>query len=158
MHALILQVVLLWNLDVQVGLANGTRGVVERLASVREYLAQEGLVLHDTQHQQQYRSPTWRQAGTSSWHNQQQQQPAPLQQQQQQLNSPPYLQQQQWKQQHHQQQQYWGSPPYLQQQQRQQQQPITPPPPPPPAAGALPRYNEQQVQHSRVWQLNSPLS
>jgi hypothetical protein len=141
MHALILQVVLLWNLDVQGGLANGTRGVVERLASVREYLAQEGLVLHDTQHQQQYRSPAWRQAGTSSWHNQQQH-PAPLQQQQQQhWGSPPYLQQQRWQQQQQQQQQQWSSPP-----------------PPPPAAGALPRYNEQQVQHTRIRQFNGPLS
>jgi hypothetical protein len=34
------QVVLLWNLDVPGGLANGTRGVVERFASVREFMMQ----------------------------------------------------------------------------------------------------------------------
>ncbi|KAF6250527.1 hypothetical protein COO60DRAFT_1465293 [Scenedesmus sp. NREL 46B-D3] len=34
------QVVLLWNLDVAGGLANGTRGVVQRFASVSEYLRQ----------------------------------------------------------------------------------------------------------------------
>jgi hypothetical protein len=33
-------VVLLWNLDVQGGLANGTRGVVEGLVSVSDYLQQ----------------------------------------------------------------------------------------------------------------------
>jgi hypothetical protein len=38
--ALFLQVVLLWNMDVPGGLANGTRGMVERMASVREYLQQ----------------------------------------------------------------------------------------------------------------------
>jgi hypothetical protein len=160
MLACIMQVVLLWNLDVQGGLANGTRGVVERMASVREYLTQEGLVLHDRQQQQQqYRSLAWQQGGSSSWCNQQQQQQqsSPLQQQQQHWGAPPHMQQQPWQQQQQhrsspphmqqqpwqQQQQHWGSP---LQQQWQQQPPITPPPPPPPAAGAFPRYNDQQVQ------------
>lgn len=36
----LLQVLLLYNIDVQGGLANGTRGVVEAFVSIREYLKQ----------------------------------------------------------------------------------------------------------------------
>lgn len=42
-----LQVVLLWNLSVASGLANGTRGVVEGFASIQDYLIQVRPHLHN---------------------------------------------------------------------------------------------------------------
>lgn len=37
------QVMLLWNLDVEKGLANGTRGAVEKFEDIREYFKQAGV-------------------------------------------------------------------------------------------------------------------
>lgn len=44
--AVLLQVLLIFNINVRGGLANGTRGVVERIVSIRDYLKQVSVASH----------------------------------------------------------------------------------------------------------------